>query len=165
MLAVALAATGTVALLGSGFYSDRYSLDSAWSIGIALALWIPWKKQSAQIIAITALIIVSIFSVMSVQEYFAWNRARWAAYDSLRARGVPVTAIDGGSEPTNWYEISKMNRDEARKRTMFRPARPYVITFGILPEHLVIAQFPFDGWLGLHRGAVYILKNVPPTVR
>src|SRR5439155_4705683 len=48
VLSVALAAVGTVALVGSGFYSDRYSLDSAWSIGLALAFIVPWEKRSAR---------------------------------------------------------------------------------------------------------------------
>ena len=158
-LAIALAATGTAALLGSGFYSDRYSLDSAWSIGIALPLIIPWEKRAARTTAVIVLIAVAIFGTLSVREYFAWNRARWEAYNSLRAGGAPVTAIDGGSEPTNLYEVSKMNRDEARKRTMFRPPRTYVITFGPMPGHVVVARFPFEGWFGLHRGDVFIVKR------
>jgi hypothetical protein len=122
-LSVALAATGTAALIGSGLYTDRYALDSAWSIGIALPLVVPWEKRWAGTTAVVVLVAVAMFSVLSVQQYFAWNRQRWAAYDSLRARGIAVTDIDGGSEPTNLYEVSKMNRDEARKRTMYRPAR------------------------------------------
>jgi hypothetical protein len=158
-LAVALAVVGTAALIGSGLYTDRYSLDSAWSIGIALPLVVPWEKRWARTVAIVVLFAVAMFSVLSVQQYFAWNRQRWAAYDSLRARGIAVTDIDGGSEPTNLYEVSKMNRDEARKRTMYRPARTYVVTFGPLPGHVVVAQFPFTGWLGLHRGAIYVVKR------
>jgi len=158
-LSIALAATGTAALIGSGFYSDRYSLDSAWSIAIALALIVPWNKRWARVLVAITLAVVAIFSTLSVQEYFAWNRARWTAFESLRARGAAVTQIDGGSEPTNWYEVSKMNRDEARKRTMFRPARPYTLTFGALPGYTVIARFPYEGWLGWHRGAIHVLKK------
>jgi hypothetical protein len=158
ILSVALAATGTAALIGSGFYSDRYSLDASWSIGIALALIVPWQERWARILAILTLAAVAVFSILSVQEYFSWNRARWAAFQSLRTRGVQVTQIDGGSEPTNWYEISTMNRDEARKRTMFRPARQYTLTFAPLPGYVVVARFPFEGWLGFHRGAIHVLK-------
>ncbi|MDQ6803158.1 MAG: hypothetical protein M3041_20330 [Acidobacteriota bacterium] len=157
-LAVALAGVGTAALVASGLYTDRYSLDSAWSIGIALALIVPWEKKSARIAAGVVLLVVATFSIFSIQEYFAWNRQRWAAYDSLRARGVAVTDIDGGSEPTNLYEVSRMNRDDARRRTLYRPARRYVIAFGPLPGHVVVARYPFTGWLGLHRGALYLLR-------
>src|SRR6266852_3372257 len=159
LMAVTLALVGTAALIGSGFYSDRYSLDSAWSLGIALPLIVPWEKRAARTIAVIVLLGVAIFGTLSVREYFAWNRARWDAYNSLRARGVPVTDIDGGSEPTNLYEVSHMNRDQARKRTMFRPPRTYGITFGPLPGHVVMARFPFQGWSGLHRGNVLIVKR------
>ena len=158
-LAVALAATGTAALVVSGFYSDRYSLDSAWSIGIALPLIVPWEKRAARAAAVVVLISVAIFGTLSGREYFAWNRARWDAYYSLRARGVAVTDIDGGSEPTNLYEIANMNRNEARKRTMFRPPRTYVITFGPMPGHVAVARFPFEGWFGMHRGNILIVKR------
>ena len=158
-LAVTHAAVGTAALFGSGFYSDRYSLDSAWSIGIALILVVPWEKRAARVASIIVLTGVAIFSVLSTQEYFAWQRARWTAYASLRAGGAAVTDIDGGSETTNLYEVSTMNRDDARRRTLYRPARKYMITFGPMPGHVVVAQYPFTGWLGLHRGAIYVVRR------
>jgi hypothetical protein len=158
-LAVTHAAVGTAALFGSGFYSDRYSLDSAWSIGIALILVVPWEKRAARITSIIVLAAVAIFGVLSTREYFAWQRARWTAYASLRASGAAVTDIDGGSETTNLYEIATMNRDDARRRTLYRPARTYMITFGPMPGHVVVARYPFTGWLGMHRGAIYVVKR------
>jgi hypothetical protein len=158
-LAVTLAAVGTTALFGSGLYADRYSLDSAWSLGIALILVVPWEKRAARITSVIVLVCVAIFSVLSTQEYFAWQRARWTAYASLRAHGAAVTDIDGGSETTNLYEVSKMNRDDARRRTMYRPARTYMVTFGPVAGHVVVARYPFTGWLGLHRGAIYVVKR------
>ena len=160
VLSATLAATATAALIGSEIYSDRYSLDSAWSIGIALALIVPWQIRASRALAIITLAVVAIFATLSVQEYFAWDRARWSAYDLLRARGIAVTDIDGGSEPTNWYEISKMNRDQARKATMFHPARKYMLTFGAMPGYRPVTQIPFEGWLGLHRGAVYVMEAI-----
>jgi hypothetical protein len=160
VLSATLAATATTALIASEIYSDRYSLDSAWSIGIALALIAPWQIRASRALAIVTLAVVAVFSTLSVQEYFAWDRTRWAAYDLLRGRGIAVTDIDGGSEPTNWYEISKMNRDQARKATMYHPARKYMLTFGAMPGYRPITQLPFEGWFGLHRGAVYVMEAI-----
>jgi hypothetical protein len=157
-LAVALAFTGTVGLMGAGIYADRYSLDSAWSIGIALALIVPWEKRMARAAAIVALSSIAIFSTFSVQEYFAWNRARWQAFHALRNLGIAVADIDGGNEPKSWYEVSKMNRDQARKAIMFQPARPYRLAFRPLPGYAVIGRVPFEGWLGWHRGAIYAMR-------
>ena len=116
ILAVALAVTGTAALVGSGLYIDRYCLDSTWSLVIALVLIVRWEKPAARNIAISVLAATAIFGTLSVQEYFAWNRARWTAYHALRARGIPLAQIDGGSEATCWYEIAHMTRDQARTK-------------------------------------------------
>src|SRR5207253_3413584 len=50
-LALGTAIVGTIALLGSGLYVDRYALDSAWSLVVFLALVIPWERAKA--VAIT----------------------------------------------------------------------------------------------------------------
>jgi hypothetical protein len=158
-LAVSLAAISTIALAASGIYSDRYSLDSAWSAGIALALLVPWEKRTAKTVSISVLIIVSIWSVLSIQEYFAWQRARWSAFNSLRASGVAITDIDSGSEPSNFLEISHMNRAQARKAIMVHPARKFMIAVAPLPGYSVIGRQPFEGWFGLHRGTILTLRR------
>jgi hypothetical protein len=152
--ATTLAVVGTLALAASGFYTDRYSLDSAWSVGIALAVIAPWEKRAARAASTVTLAAMAVWGTFSVQEYFAWQRARWTAYESLRARGIPAEQIDGGSEPINWYERSKMTRQQARRSIMFRPARDYVLTFAPLNGYRVIGRVPFEGWLGWHRGAI-----------
>ncbi|HEY6843947.1 MAG TPA: hypothetical protein VI391_07250, partial [Thermoanaerobaculia bacterium] len=158
-LAVCLALISTIALAASGFYWDRYSLDSAWSAGIALALVVPWQKRAAKTLSIIVLIIVGLWSALSVQEYFAWQRARWSAFHSLRVAGVLVSDIDAGSEPSNFYEIATMSRAEARRAIMVHPPRDYMLAIGPMPGYQVIARAPFEGWFGLHRGAIYTLRR------
>ncbi|HJT18088.1 MAG TPA: glycosyltransferase family 39 protein [Thermoanaerobaculia bacterium] len=158
-LAVTLAAIGTIALAASGFHWDRYSLDSAWSAGIALALVVPWQKRAAKTASMIVLIIVGGWSMFSVQEYFAWQRARWQAFHSLRVAGVLIRDIDAGSEPSNFYEIAYMSRDEARRAVMHHPPREYMLAIAPLPGYSVVARQPFAGWFGLHRGAIYTLRR------
>ncbi|MCU1229854.1 MAG: hypothetical protein JWO97_2738 [Acidobacteria bacterium] len=158
MLATALALAGTAALFGSGLYVDRYSFDAAWSIGFALVAIVPWERRGARIVAIIALICVASFDVLSVNEYFAWNRARWAAIGDLRARGIPIEQIDGGSEPFTLYEVSKMTQRE-RRRSLGK-SRPYMLAFNAdVPGYAPIARYEFEGWLGTHRGAVWVLEQ------
>ena len=152
--AMLLALLATLGLAASGIYSDRYSLDSAWSIGIALAILAPWEKRGARIAAIAVLVAMAVWGTFSVQEYFAWSRARWTAYQSILARGVAPEQINGGSEPTNWYERWKMTRQEARRSIMVAPPRKYVLAFAPVEGYAVIGRVPFEGWLGWHRGEV-----------
>src|SRR5262249_25641154 len=51
-LAILTAAIGTLALFASGFYYDRYSLDTAWAVVIALPLIVPWQKRAARVAAV-----------------------------------------------------------------------------------------------------------------
>jgi hypothetical protein len=164
LLAAGGAIFGTLALFGSGLYFDRYALDSAWTMVFVLAVAIDWSRLSARIVAAAVLLIISLFSILSVQEYFAWNRARWAAFHQLRAAGIPVDQIDAGSEPFNYYEIAHVTQRRRRQLLLFRQ-RPYFVAFRPLPEYEVIARRPFTGWFGWHRGAIYTLRLTPSAVQ
>ena len=154
-MAIASAVIGTAALCLSGYYYDRYSLDSAWAVVIALPIAIPWEKASAKVTAIVALLAMGFFSTMAVQEYFAWNRARWDMYRELRARGIAIEQIDGGVEAYSLYELANADR---KKAAIGHPPRKYMITFHPLPGYHVIVQRPFDGFLGYRRGVIYGLQ-------
>jgi Dolichyl-phosphate-mannose-protein mannosyltransferase len=156
-LAIGTALAGTLALFGSGIYVDRYAFDSAWSLGLAAPFLIDWHRRSARVLAVACLVALMIFDVAALQEYFAWSRARWAAFDALRVRGVPVQQIDGGTESFSFYEISKMTQPERRKNVIGFKPRPYVLTFRPVEDHVVVDRHPFRGWL-IGRGTVYTLR-------
>ncbi len=150
LLSLGTALAGTAALLGSGLYVDRYSLDSAWSLVIFLPLVIPWDR--AKIVAVTSVIVIAVFSVTSVAEYHAWNGARWKAVAGLRARGVPITEIDGGAEVWSLYEMSHMDQRWRRVRQFGIGPRRFVIAFQPLQGYRVIARYPF----GIRGGVIYL---------
>jgi len=150
LLSLGTALIGTAALLGSGLYVDRYSLDSAWSLAIFLPLVIPWQR--AKWIAITSLIIITIFSTYSVAEYHAWNRARWKAVAELRARGIPITDIDGGAEVWSLYELSHADQRFRRIHQFGLPPRRFVVAFGPMKGYRVVATYPF----GVRGGLIYV---------
>lgn len=152
----------TFALIASRVYCDRYALDSAWSVSIATALLVPWHHRAARVIAVVTLAVVALFGSLSVQEYFAWNRARWQLYRFARASGVPQAAIDGGNEATSFYEVSRMTRDQARRRLILFERREYLIAFNAVDGYRIIRTAPFTGWLGLHEGTVYLLRSAAP---
>jgi hypothetical protein len=159
----ALAAMAMFAgLLGSGIYVDRYSLDAGWMLAVAAAFVVTWERRAARATVAALLVVVALFDVLALQEYFAWQRARWAAYRELRAAGVAVTAIDGGVEASNLYEMRFMNQHQ-RLLWLREPPRPYLLAFRPLPGYGIVARHPFDGWLGWHRGAVYTLRRLSGT--
>jgi hypothetical protein len=164
LLALGTALFGSLALFGSGLYVDRYSLDSAWPLVIALPLMLPWQSRAVRVVSIAALLIVATFSTLAVQEYFSWNRARWAAINDLRSRGVPVTAINAGAEVFDFYELSHGDQRMRRIHQFGVPDRSYTVAFEPLAGRQVIARYPYRGWLGLHQGTVYVLYGVKKSV-
>jgi hypothetical protein len=159
LLAAAFAVTGTAGLYASGIYVDRYAWNSAWSVGLLLPLFVPWERRVARAVAIGALVAIAVFDVGSMQEYFSWNRARWTAYRQLLARGVPPVAIDGGSEPFNFYEVAGVTQKRRRQLIFAHPPQPYVISFHQLPGMYIEKEIPFEGWFGRHHGVVYVLRG------
>ena len=157
LLALGMALFGSLALFGSGLYVDRYSFDSAWPLVIALPMILPWKSRAVRVVSVGALVIIATFSTLAVQEYFSWNRARWTAIRDLRARGVAITAINAGAEPFYLYELSHGDQRMRRIYQFGVPDRPYTVAFEPLPGKRIIARYPYRGWLGLHRGDVFVL--------
>jgi hypothetical protein len=157
LLALGSALFGSLALFGSGLYVDRYSLDSAWPLVIALPLMLPWQSRAVRVVSIAALVLVAIFSTLSVQEYFSWNRARWTAINDLRALGVPITSINAGAEPFYLYELSHGDQRMRRIYQFGVGERPYTLAFEPLAGKRVIARYPYRGWLGLHQGEVLVM--------
>lgn len=150
----------TAGLCASAAYFDRYAIDSAWTAILILPFVVPWPAKHIRIMTIATLAAVALFTVLSVQEYFAWNRARWTAYWNLRRAGVALTAVDGGSEAYNTFEVALAKDARTRRRMAFGSGqRRYLITFHAMPGMRVVGKYPFSGWLGTHRGSIYALED------
>lgn len=155
-LGVAAVIFGTAALLGSGFYYDRYALDSAWAVALAVPAAVAAGRRRWRTSATAALVLLALFSTLAVQEYFAWNRARWEAFDSLRSRGVALQEIDGGTEAKAFYELAKEGRRAALRPS---PPRRFVVAFRSLEGYTVVERRPFSGFFGLRRGEIVTLRR------
>jgi hypothetical protein len=160
LLALASIVISTAGLCVSAVWMDRYVLDAAWPLVIALALIIP-LHANARVTAMVALTIVALFSICATQEYFSWNRARWANYYDLRRAGVPQKEIDGGAEPYNAFEVAFVKDWKIKRKMSFGPGkRHYVIAFHEMPGFRVTARHPFSGWFGLHHGEILTLERM-----
>jgi hypothetical protein len=110
--------------------------------------------------ALAVLAAVAVFDIAAVHDTFAFNRARWAAVESLLAQGVAAEAIDGGREVNGWlsYRADRTYRDAGP--WWAEKARP-VALLSLTPQQLrfkSMATFPFHRWLPPGWGAVYVLK-------
>jgi hypothetical protein len=157
LLAIGASLFGSLILFGSGLYVDRYALDSAWPLVIALPLMISWQSRAVRSVSVAALIVIAVFSTLATQEYFSWNRARWQAIADLRARGIPTTAINAGAEPFYLYELSHGDQRMRRIHQFGVGERLYTVAFEPLRGKHVIARYAYSGWLGLHHGEVFVL--------
>jgi hypothetical protein len=54
---------------------------------------------------VVLLAIYAVFAIAGTHNWFAWQRARLAAIDEIRAAGIPRTAIQGGFEYDGWTQI------------------------------------------------------------
>ena len=72
-----------------------------------------------------------------------------------------MTSINGGGEPYAFYELSHGDQRMRRIHQFGVGERPYTIAFEALPGKRVIARYAFSGWLGLHRGEVFVLIKSP----
>jgi len=160
LLSIAIAACQIASLYLTATYFDRYSLTTAWPLVIAGAIVTPWPR-AAQMRAIVVLALIATFGILGINEYFSWQRARWTAYGELRRAGVKVTNVEGGMEAEFMIErpyITDQEYTHLRKRLKLGP-KHYMIAFNQREHWHVVAQHPFSGWLGMHRGVIYTLEK------
>ena len=56
-------------------------------------------------VSLMLLVIVSAYSVASMRDFYAMERARLAAANELRVAGVPPTSFYGGFEYDGWTQV------------------------------------------------------------
>ncbi|MBI5505632.1 MAG: glycosyltransferase family 39 protein, partial [Deltaproteobacteria bacterium] len=117
---LAFAASFVGSLAQAAYYFDRYLIAIA-PLGLAAAVAArPRWRSSIASGSLTAL--MALFSIAGTHDWMEWNRARWDLLQSLEARGVQATSIDGGME----YNAERL---AARLRTSpsdaaVRPGQP-----------------------------------------
>jgi hypothetical protein len=151
---------GTAALCVSALWFDRYSLSSAWTFAIAAALSGEWTART-RALAIAAIVLIAIFDVAAVGEYFAWNRARWSAFNDLRQHGVAERDIGAGAEVIDVFELAHVTDWHQRRRieALGSTGRRFILAFAPMPGYGLVKVTPFTGWFGLHRGNVLTLER------
>lgn len=165
-LAVAQVIASTAVLGVSGMYFDRYALDSLWALLLLGAVAIGGRPRSV-VLAGVLLTVVAVAVTAGVHDYFAWNRARFALWQSLRIRGVAVESINAGYELNAWGRLSGRPLPSTRPAWLIR--NDYVIAFHRLPGYEVVDHQTIEPLVGRardifsERRLAAAAKGVPPT--
>jgi hypothetical protein len=99
-----------------------------------------------------------IFALVGVQDYLAWNSARWEAIDYLRhERNVGATEIDGGYEYNGMYLSAEFRRRndvsffsaQGPGRFWLLEETRYAIYLNDMPGCRRLKKFSYFSWLRL----------------
>ena len=155
-------------LLHSRYYFDRYLLPVL-PFAIA-AVSARTRRRSVPVASAAAAALLASYAIAGTHDYLAWNRARYAGLDALRAAGVPPTAIDGGVEFNAWHLAATLDRWPTDAQV--RPGRPaserswwwvvddrFVASFRPLSGYRVREDLAYRRWLGPGAGHVLILER------
>ncbi len=107
------------------------------------------------------LVVMTFFSIAATHDYLAWNRTRWLAIDELiEKENIPETLIDGGFEfnGSRFYHTNRRNREGARY-WWWVEERPYIVTFGALPNTEVLKKYTYQKYLPWSKGEIWVVKR------
>jgi len=101
-----------------------------------------------------------------MQDYFAWNEAKWNAGRALLASGVPAQKIDGGYEWDGWY-LYDASAEYLRSHNLPMTIDPwqyvldpeYIFAFTPPPQYHVVRAITFDSPFGARVNRFYLLQR------
>ncbi len=172
-LAALLLFAGT--LLQVHYYFDRYLIPVL--PFAAAALLGSARRSTPRAVSIVLAVLLGWYGIAGTHDYLAWNRARYAGLETLRAEGVPVTEIDGGFEFNAWHLAAELGTwpTDAESRSG-QPATlrswwwvvddRFVASFRPLDGYRVYRELFYRRWLVPGTGRVLILERVtapPPS--
>lgn len=166
LLSVSLAAYIALITIAAPYFFDRYLLFCfPYFIVFASFQFTDGGniKLSASSINLSWLLVVVVwmFSIAAMHDYFAWNGQRWNATNDLTIRdGVKPAFIDGGYEFNGWY-LSKPGGPNygADKSWWWVEDDKYVIAMGPIPGYRQISSYPFTGWLFNRQSGIIVLER------
>jgi len=116
-----------------------------------------------------ALLVLGVFSVGLMWDYFDWHAARWANSQALVAQGLQLEKLDAGYEWTGWllsdeaYAYINAHHVPVTADPIQYVVDPeYMVTFTPKPGYQVAQEWPFYSpfrWGG--QDELLLLKRVP----
>ena len=146
---------------------DRYLIAAVVPVGVLLTCWMGTPRKGGWMLAGAGCVLLYGFSVVCLQDYMAWNTARWTALERLATtHGVPDERIDGGYE-FNGLRTSGgyIERDGASSFLKQGPIGWWIVddayAVSLIPRegYSEIGREGYFSWLGFRTGQVLMLRR------
>ena len=146
---------------------DRYLLPAAPPLAVlcARSLRLATFKAAPVLLGMLCLI-VALPGIAAVQDYLAWNQARWQALDYLRVQlKAPPQIIDGGYEFNSVYTRHDVVKRWGEKTGYWGPKGFWVlddvfaVSFNPRPGYRTIKVVPYYSWLGMKARSLLVLRR------
>lgn len=148
---------------------DRYLLPSFAPLAILGAVLLT-RIRARHVLPAAAIVCAPYFafSLVALQDYFAWNRARWEAVEILRTEyGAADDQIEGGYEFNGAFTSDRyMDVNETADFLEFGPYGwwtfdpQYAISFLPREGYEWVRDVPYFSWLGMEERQLNILQRV-----
>ena len=143
---------------------DRYYLLP---LALLLALWTMASRERggrspmATAAAAAVLAAIALFDVVTLHDYYAFTRARWAAVDALRREGVDGRDIDGGFEVNGLLSYDPAKGIDIAHPWYWPKDHPSVtLALGEVPGYETKMRYPFATWIPHQSNEVRVLRPV-----
>lgn len=146
---------------------DRYFLGALVPVLLLLAAATP-RARDLRLYAVQLALAAALytFSLISLQDYLAWNSARWHTLQRLMAGGVPPENIDGGYEFNGWYTSPHfIARDGDQAFYHAGPLGWWVLgdEWAIAGQpragYNVVETIPYHSWLAGNNAELFLLRR------
>ena len=148
------------------FVYDRHLLPVLVPAIVLCIIGIRLEGRGALVAALVPCLAMLVFSVCSLQDYMAWNRARWTAIERVLEARVAPFEIDGGYEYNGMYTSDEFAR--RHNAPDFRQKGPlgwwvlddtYAIAFRDRPGFDEVDRVNYFSWLRLGDDCIRILRR------
>lgn len=122
-----------------------------------------WQRSRAGL-AMACLAVMGVFSVVTVHDYLAWNRARWELLNHLtQDLQISPALIDGGLEFNGLHFYDPAYLPRAGKSWWWVQDDALRVTFGEEPGYVPFKMATYPRWLTGRQEPVLVLRRVQPT--
>ncbi len=150
---------------------DRYLLPALVPFVLLLARDVSRCRLKGVVVPmVLSTLLIGLLSLLSLQDYMAWNRTAWVAHHRLeKVYGAPATAVKGIDTFSGWYNSEAyMERHHTRswwnmnvdgKGAWVLDDQYVIASEEPRPGYQVLERLPYFSWLSLKNRAIFIFRR------